>query len=56
MQATNEMNFADLVEEDLVMSSDEASEASDFDEDLDPDNIEIPGKIYFSVMKLKICS
>lgn len=50
------MNFADLVEEDLVMSSDEASEASDFDEDLDPDNIEIPGKIYFSVMKLKICS
>jgi hypothetical protein len=39
------MKLTDLMEEDLnLSSSDVDSEASDFDEDLDPDKIEVPGK------------
>lgn len=40
------MKLTDLIEEDLEMSSSDVdSEASDFDEDLDPDKIEVPGII-----------
>lgn len=41
------IKLADFEDDDLEMDDSDPSEddASDFDEDLDPDKIEVPGKI-----------
>lgn len=47
-QATKKLNaFADLDDDDIEMDDSENdvdSETSDFDDDLDPDKIEVPGE------------
>lgn len=46
LQATKTKDpFADFVDDEVEMDSDDESDASDFDDDLDPDKIEVPGEL-----------
>lgn len=53
LQATKKLNaFADLDGDDVEIdndSADDSDDASDFDEDLDPDKIEVPGESRFEL-------
>lgn len=48
-------SLAELEDDDLEMDdSNDDSDASDFDEDLDPDNIEVPGEWFEGHLRLPL--
>lgn len=64
LQATKKMNsFADFDGDDIEMDDNDSDDddndsddASDFDEDLDPDKIEVPGKAHVELKIFQIAN